>query len=511
MGLQSLAIVDYEQLKRTPLSGRLGAKLFERMRVARCVRVSTIEQSRSGQSIERQRFVVDEIAAQLGTLDDALLFQDIISGLKEERETLARIEQLVVAGALDAIVCDRIDRFSRDTETLSRLAKLFQRSGVRFFEAARSADGTARSAEIDWINPNDWKYFVQAGVDAEAESRRIKQRVSRTYRYSRAKGKPNQKAPFGYIRTKETYDRDDAEFKDGITKHQALRQMVEILLRSPFVSDAIDEVNRALGQYWSRSSFLRLIDNPVLRGHTGYRIQKNGKHQELIYNTHPEIAVISPAEWLSIEDKRRQNGRLWGSNSKAKRYSISGLVRCSECGSACEIIPNKGRSGKLYSYVGCGAYRRLDPRFSCGTRRVNGDRSPFAKLEVIESAIIAALATRAETLMSVAVDETAKAIADPEILKLELQIEQLQATIKMVGDDEGWLSRKIEKLVAQIKAKQNATPEVPTDDLSSLVMLGSTPSFWEDYPIEGKRLLFARYVRTVWRDWNAALTVDLWI
>jgi len=481
------------------------------MRVARCIRVSTLEQKRSGQSIERQRFVVDEIAAQLGELDDALLFEDIISGLKEERETLERIEALMRDGVLDAIVVDRIDRFSRDTQALARLAKLFQSQKIRFFEAARSADGSARSAEVDWDNPNDWKYFVQAGVDAEAESRRLRQRVTRSFRYSRAKGKPNQKAPFGYIRTKEAYLADHSEHPSGLTKHETLRQMVVIFLRSPFVADAIAAIGNELGHHWQRSSLLRLMSNPVLRGHTGYRMQKSGTHQELIYNTHTEIAVISPSEWLQIEDKRKQNARLWGANTHVKRYSISGLVRCKECGSACEIAPNTGRSGKVYYYIGCGAYRRKDQRLSCGQRRIAGEKSPYAKLEAIEAVIIAALVSRAETLMSIAVDETSRAIADPEILKLELQIQQLEDTIKVVGDDEGWLSRKIEKLVSQIKAKQNATPPVATDDLSALVALGSSPTFWDAYPTEGRRLLFARYVRTVWRDWSANLTVDLWL
>jgi DNA invertase Pin-like site-specific DNA recombinase len=92
-------------------------------------RVSTLEQEEEGHSLDEQlargkRYVEDSgwVLAEVYT--------DVYSGKSGKRKALRRLEKAVIAGEVDVVVIDRIDRLYRNLLGLLRMVKLLNEYGV---------------------------------------------------------------------------------------------------------------------------------------------------------------------------------------------------------------------------------------------------------------------------------------------------------------------------------------------------------------------------------------------
>lgn len=449
---------------------------------ARYGRVSTDEQE---DALTRQLFELEQSFIENNwQLNDDLLFVDVQSGWddnEESREAFSRLMTLVRTGGIYGIVAARIDRLARETEILSRLWKILERSRVKLYivEKGRTYD----------TSHADWKDFINDAISAEEESRKISSRVDRAHKYNRHMKRANTRCPFGYRRSKDkTYEPDLSQWNESMTVWAAARRMVEIFFETEMNQrQSIRRIGEELNKHWSPQGLRVWLSNEVLRGDIPYiryygeseknrkkrsrhasKIQGYGKPKEIVYDQHtPLITRAEAAEIQSGFEIKKARGK----NSESSRvYPLSGLIRCAICGSTCRasIAHNK------YIYAYCRARRNGKSKVStyggkikevvCGDDPIL-DMDPKSKRgkagishNKIEKAIIKKLCEAAEMIADELVHGIQNNLPSPEQLKLEEQIDQLQRFIDEQGDTHGLLRQQISILQSQI-------PQIKNDDI----------------------------------------------
>jgi len=92
-------------------------------------RVSTLEQEEEGHSLDEQLARAKRYVEDNGWVL-AEIYTDVYSGKSGKRKALRRLEKAVIAGEVDVIVIDRIDRLYRNLLGLLRMVKLLNEYGV---------------------------------------------------------------------------------------------------------------------------------------------------------------------------------------------------------------------------------------------------------------------------------------------------------------------------------------------------------------------------------------------
>jgi DNA invertase Pin-like site-specific DNA recombinase len=99
------------------------------LRAAIYRRVSTLEQEEEGHSLDEQLVRAKRCIENNGWVL-VEVFTDVYSGKSGKRKALRRLEKAVLAGEVDVVIIDRIDRLYRNLQGLLRIVKLFTEQGV---------------------------------------------------------------------------------------------------------------------------------------------------------------------------------------------------------------------------------------------------------------------------------------------------------------------------------------------------------------------------------------------
>lgn len=147
--------------------------LFEEMKVAIYLRVSTDKQS-----VESQRHAIENYVQRRGW-DIVAEYSDIESAAKKRLG-----QEQLFADALkkkfDAVIVFRFDRFARSLKDLLESLDLFRQCGVAFVSI---------SEEIDTTTPTGWLMFQLVGAMAEFERSILIERTKTGLAVAKAKGK----------------------------------------------------------------------------------------------------------------------------------------------------------------------------------------------------------------------------------------------------------------------------------------------------------------------------------
>lgn len=474
------------------------------MRVARCLRLSTKEQN-NGIALERQQFAVDEACMQIGgKLDNDLLFIDIVSGKKISREGLDKLIELIEARAIDAVVFYRVDRVSRDVGVLDRIGKLLEKNKIQVYEVLK-AD------YIRFENPNDWDYWMRSAIAAEGESRKLKARVKSARAFARHKGQANMSVPFGYRRVDRFYQFDESEWipevddvnTHGMSVRQVAARQVEILLECRRPAKAVKLIAAELGKLWSAQGFSRWIVNEVLRGHTPCYRKNNTRNtaQKVLWNTHADKCLLTEAVYQDVLEILKESALYRGVNQKRSVYPLTGLVQCAKCGYQCHISKQRAK-GKEYHYVTCRSRKDGVPGRGCGSENRSNLRNRSSRTTIpmkeIETAVKKVLIQKAEQLANAVAEKLGEEPSNPEVLKLQHQIEQVQALMSTMGDEDGLFAQKIRRLeqqIAQIESKPINV--IAQKTIQSKLKLFADPGCWEQMTQAELRNAFTLFIDRV--------------
>lgn len=408
---------------------------------------------------------------------------DVQSGRRDDRPQFQQLRSLIESKGVDLVIITRVDRIARDAETNAALSKLFERSGVLIHECLLGRT-------IDWRNPNDWDYFVRAGVKAEGESRMLSARIRTSVEWRRANGQYVGPAGWPYRKSSDgNIEPDPAEWEKAIA-------LIKIVVRhgGPKAA-AIQEANASLGINRTRRWLSLWISSPLIRGHQATNSRPGGRHQprktgfarpDILYNAHQSL-LADPA----LAGEREALDRLIAQPNLAPRRSktvrpLTGLVYCARCGKPCHL--RTGAGNRLY--------------WSCGDRDNKGSGCALIKPspgnpvstpnDIADEAAMQAIVERGQELIrqEVGSSQPPPIQLPPEALKLQKAIANLEA----LGDPdlEGAIAKKraaLNGLLANQVAPQNFEEE--------LKLLAAHVDEIDELLDAERRDLFLRYIDRV--------------
>lgn len=449
---------------------------------------------------ERQRWQLAQRAKRLlNPGEEWIQFEDIQSGARDDRKDFQKLLRAIDSKQIRMVIVIRIDRITRDLEMNASLAKQFEATGVELFE-----EMLGRS--IDWRNPNDWQYFVNSGVQAESEIRRLSQRIKSTFDWHRSQGK------MGGGRVGWPYRRDkDGFIEPNPDEWDKAIAAVKIVLELGCSNAALTRIRDELGIDRTRVWLFDWVNSPLLRGHTPqYTREKGGKRKkveewDLVLNTHPSL--FDDPELVAIDALRRidrmiANRKRSKGNRNRAVYPLSGLLVCGRCGNPCHIkkIHDKRYAEKDYYYVMCG--KRHDRGIPCGgeygirkgpSRAIN---TPYAE---VEAAVIDALRKKAGSILKIAqADQVRQKQAEPQEQKLlRLEIEKLSS--QNDPDLVEAIAKKQARLNRMILDGQDAGFRGMSRDQAAVL---ASNQFWKRAKPEDLRRRYQDFVDSVMVDRN---------
>lgn len=457
------------------------------MVIATYGRVSKLEQARDTDALVRQKWQLERATTGLG---EVVSFVDIQTGKRDDRPDFLRLLAAIESKSITAVYVTRIDRITRDLETNAKLAKQLERTGVHIHEIM-----LGRS--IDWMNPNDWEYFVRAGVKAEAESRMLSARIKQTFDWHRSQGKPaGGRVGFPYEHSKEGFiQRKDSDWLIAIG---VIKIVVE---EGGSTTLAHIRIREELGMKRTRVWLHQWIRSPLLRGHTcrdtrtkdGLR-RKKGDPIEILYDTHeslfddPELKAIDALK--AVEDGIAFHTRKRGGSLNSTTYPLSGLVICGRCGSNGHIRKVNQKwlyivcSARAMGAIGCGGEYGTMKK---GTKCTVSTRYKDADLAVRE-----ALRLRGSELASLSLVSQGTPTVDPKIAKIQSEIRTLEALkdpdLKPVIDKK---ASDLNHLLLAGDIKVSDTKE------KFLISISGEENFWDAAGDAEKSILYRDFVRSV--------------
>jgi len=466
--------------------------------IATYQRVSTEEQARDTEAFVRQGWQLDREAAKFSGRT-RLHFSDVQSGRRDDRPDMLRLIRAIETEQIDVLIVTRIDRIGRDLESNSRLQKLLQSKDVRVYE-----DMLGRF--LDFLNPNDWRYFAQAGLDSEGESRMLSARIKKTFEWHRSQKKiGGGMIGFPYLRNKQGYIEPHPD------NWQLAVKCIKIIVANGGTNLNAFKGIQQLGIDRSRAWLSKWIRSPLIRGHSPIntcdrnRRRKHLNDIELFSNSHlslfddPQLIGTQRIVDQIIEDAKRYKGRV-GKNHPVQ--ALSGLIFCGRCGKSCYIrlsgsprYPTKDRR-----YAVCS--QRILKASSCGSNLEYGAFDGTRKIintlySTIEHQVICTLASKASELIDLTIAEVPTTTVDPpEVVELRSQIARLNNLND--PDLEDTIYKKTNRLNKLLLTE--ATPSFSAQTRADFVHAFSQP--------HTVMLLSEQQRRVLYRDWIRKVVVD---
>lgn len=382
------------------------------MKVAIYVRVSTLEQSEHGYSIDEQTDRLKSYAE----IKDWSVYKTYVdgghSGAKLDRPALTKLLIDAKLNMFDAVLVYKLDRLSRSQkDTLYIIEDILIKNSIEFISLQEN---------LDTASPFGKAMLGILAVFAQLEREQITERM-RMGRIGRAKsGKAMSWTydPFGYEYDNGTYSINPFESKIVI-------DMFEFYVSKGSITALVKKLNDDghIGKDipWTYRTVKQVLENPVYMGKNQYLDQTfDGNHQAII----TEETFIEAKKLMEKARREAYNPRPFEA-----KYLLSGLIRCARCDSPMALNMNRPRKdGTRRKVYRCKSYKKkigADKDYShinCDSHSLSMDELEFQVLSQIE--MIKRNPTKA--LNKVAKDYSAEInLFNDEIYKLEFQRERL--------------------------------------------------------------------------------------
>jgi site-specific DNA recombinase len=335
-------------------------------------RVSTSDQADRGESLPSQIEHCRAYAERLGYQVAEVFSEDISGGTRFiERPAGRRLDAMIQAGQVGAVIIFAVDRFSRRTgDAIVTVEDWLERGAeIHMLDVGRIEDA------------NDI-VFVIKGWQGTDEKKKIRERTMRGRRHAIEGGRVvgNGPAAFGY--------RFDGKKKDTrlvIVEGEAatVRQIFEWYTRGDGDGEPLGVtqiVSRLTatgaqarkGARWSPGTVYPILKRETYAGtwqgyhyRTGKRAGKNWRRQRPAAERVgvPCPSIVDRAMWQAAQD-RLNGGRHEGRTTAIHEYLLAGLLKCS-CGYHAGGQPCWAK-GKLYTYYRCnGAVSKTNTARDC--------------------------------------------------------------------------------------------------------------------------------------------------
>lgn len=344
------------------------------MKVAIYVRVSTLEQSEHGYSIDEQTDRLKSYAE----IKDWSVYKTYVdgghSGAKLDRPALTRLLSDAKLNKFDAVLVYKLDRLSRSQkDTLYIIEDILIKNSIEFISLQEN---------LDTASPFGKAMLGILAVFAQLEREQITERM-RMGRIGRAKsGKAMSWTydPFGYEYKNDTYVVNPLESK-------IVKDMFYLYIKHGSVTALVKKLNDDghIGKDipWTYRTVKQILENPVYIGKNQYLDQVfDGNHEAIIW----EETFIKAKNLMDKARREAYNPRPFEA-----KYLLSGLIRCARCDSPMALNMNRPRKdGTRRKVYRCKSYKKkigADKDYShinCDSESLAMDELEFQVLSQIE-------------------------------------------------------------------------------------------------------------------------------
>ena len=304
------------------------------MRVATYSRVSTEEQKTQGFSLQDQERRLQEYCA-INQYEIVANYSDDKSGKTFDRPSFQLFLREIKIKNIQALICVRYDRFSRNAEkTLSMIASLREKGvEVLFLEQ-----------NIDMSVPENLMMHMIYSVMPQIENERRGLNTKKGMRQALREGRWLWKAPFGYRNDKDSKSIEPDERAIYVTK--AFKAIGNDRKGPMETYEALKEEGFAA----SKQTFLDMLRRPIYYGGIRVKAWRNEPEQEIIGQ---HVPLISKALFDKVQERlNRKERRKELVRSNKDLFPLRGLLSCPECASKLTGSESQGRN-KRYAYYHC--------------------------------------------------------------------------------------------------------------------------------------------------------------
>jgi len=292
-------------------------------------------ESDASDSIDRQRDAVTNLASSLGATIVAEHADSGVSGGRESRPSFEAWLADLESGRADLAMAYDLSRISRRGLTdMARLVDVLDRTGARLLTVRDSLDSESPA------------FRLVVGVLSEvarAERLATRDRVMSRQAADRARGVFTRTAPVGYVKRDGKLVRDPDSWRtvrkafDLYLGGGSMGEVTEFLNDSP--------VSPQRAERWTVSSVSYLLKNPLMAGvlHHNGSLVRTADGAAVVVCDKP---IISLSEHLEAVSRAGANAAPRGPRTAA-RYPLSGLTRCSLCGSPMVFNRRRGRANRV--------------------------------------------------------------------------------------------------------------------------------------------------------------------
>jgi len=307
------------------------------MRAALYARVSTEEQV-EGYSIDAQRRAFHALVQGRDWLASREYVEEGRSARTEDISRRPVFKEMVtdaLAGKFDVLVVHKLDRFSRNLRiTLEYFDKLLK-AGVAFISI---------NEQMDFTTPSGKVHLALLGAFAQYYSDNLSQETKKGWAERRAQGLYCGLLPFGTMKGEDGVPVPHPETHPGLVMTFELAAQgksdreVAVALNTAGYRTAGNQGNRP----FSRDTVRDMLQNHFYLGELpdGNNGWIKGKHQPFISQE-----LFNMAQEQRARKRRSKNGSI---RTKARTYSLSGILWCGICKSKAGI--HRGHNGKPRVY-----------------------------------------------------------------------------------------------------------------------------------------------------------------
>ena len=294
------------------------------MKVAIYTRVSSQEQALHGHSIHEQKRKLISFC-EINDWEQYEVFTDAgFSGGSTKRPALQNLFNKL--DQFDLVLVYKLDRLTRNVRDLLEMLEQFEKHNSSFKSATEVFDTTTAIGKL---------FITIVGAMAEWERETIRERSLFGSRAAVESGKYIREVPFFY---------DNVDGKLVPNEHV---KYIDFIVDKLKQGVSANEVARLLNakkkppkiKNWNRQTIIRLMKNPVLRGHTKYG-------DMFIENTHePVISEDDYYRVINVIENRTHR-------SKTKHPAIfRGVLQCPQCHSKLHLYSGtiKPKNSKAYT------------------------------------------------------------------------------------------------------------------------------------------------------------------
>ena len=440
-------------------------------------RVSSEGQSEGGHSLERYR----EQGLGLGVPERNIYF-DVASGADPSRAGFREVCRRLESEDLDGLITPYHSRLHRDESIWVQIKAILQVKNLGFIDLGRGTHS------IDLSSPEG---EFGAGLDAllaQRQRREIQRHSLQGHRNRRLKTR-FAIAPFGYrVNNKRALEPNTDLYRPGVTFWEAAQQIIQWFLDEDLNLSQV--CNRQVKEWGDRSlhrdrpgtprSLKEWLSNPGLRGYF-----RNSLTDELTEMGHPRL--------LSDSQYERALQKFSGPKApRGKPHPLSGLLRCTECGSR---MANKKSHGGRYSYLYC-----IGARPNAGNLKIcqADGYHPYAQME---AKVVRLLTQNAEVIGQKAAEPIDE--INPEVEELTQQIVKLEA----LNDPD--LQDAIDTKRSRLNAmQQGAGARYDPETAKYYAQLASDTEFWEAAIPEERGVLYRELIEAGFVSPDGELSID---